>query len=149
MDQVIDLDRLSPQDIQELHRTMMLEIDAVGQNISQLRGAHTKYLQSLNSVKQLVPSEDKAVESLIPLTPSMYMIGEIREVQKVLVDIGTGYFVEKPLDKAILFFEDKVKLVDDQLDKLETILAAKRNDLAKVRASMNMRQKAFQNAVRK
>lgn len=144
--QVIDLDRLSPQDIQELHRTMLIEIDAVTQNQQQLRVAHTKYQQSLNSVRQLVPTKEKTVETLVPLTSSMYMLGEVRQVEKVMVDVGTGYFVEKSLEDGIKFFESKLALVEDQLDKLDQIVAAKRNDLAKVRASMSMMQKRMQAA---
>lgn len=36
---------------------------------------------------------DKKV--LIPLTSSLYVPGRIKDTENVLVDIGTGYFVEK------------------------------------------------------
>lgn len=32
---------------------------------------------------------------LIPLTSSLYVPGRIKDTQNVLVDVGTGYFVEK------------------------------------------------------
>lgn len=141
---VINLDLLGPQEIQELYRTMTLDINTIQVNMGHLRTAHNQYSQSLRSIQQIVPSEEKKVESLIPLTSSLYMLGEIREVKKVLVDVGTGYFVEKPLEQAIAFFDSKVKLVEDQLDKLEQILAGKRNDLAKVQGSMNLRMRMHQ-----
>lgn len=137
--EVIDLDRLSPQDLQEVHRSTVLELDAISQNQQHIRVALTKYRQTLQSVQSLVPSQEKAVESLIPLTASMYMIGEIREVKKVTVDVGTGFFVEKSLDDAIAFFQGKIALVEEQMEKLEQIAAAKRNDLAKIRAAMQAR----------
>lgn len=31
---------------------------------------------------------------MLPLTSSLYVSGEVSEVEKVLVDIGTGYYVE-------------------------------------------------------
>jgi prefoldin alpha subunit len=74
------------------------------------------------------------------------MFGEIREVQKVMVDVGTGYFVEKELDDAIKFFEKKVALVADQLEKLQQIIQAKRNDVAKIRAAMQSRINAMNRA---
>jgi len=90
--EVIDLDRLSPQDLQEVHRSTLLELDAISQNQQHIRVALTKYRQTLQSVKSLIPSQEQAVESLIPLTASMYMVGEIRQVTKVTVDVGTGFF---------------------------------------------------------
>jgi prefoldin alpha subunit len=36
---------------------------------------------------------DKKV--LIPLTSSLYVPGKIKDTENVIVDIGTGYFVEK------------------------------------------------------
>lgn len=32
---------------------------------------------------------------LIPLTSSLYIPGRIKDTENVLVDVGTGYFVEK------------------------------------------------------
>lgn len=42
---------------------------------------------------RLVFAADKRV--LIPLTSSLYVPGRIKDTENVLVDIGTGYFVEK------------------------------------------------------
>jgi len=33
--------------------------------------------------------------SLIPLTASLYVPGKLSDPEKVIVDIGTGYYVEK------------------------------------------------------
>ena len=46
-----------------------------------------------------------AKNTLIPLTSSLYIPGKIKSVQSALVDIGTGYFVEKSLDGAAEYFE--------------------------------------------
>lgn len=32
---------------------------------------------------------------LVPLTPSLYVPGKLKNVGSVLVDVGTGYFIEK------------------------------------------------------
>lgn len=31
---------------------------------------------------------------MLPLTPSLYVNGNVASTEKVLVDIGTGYFIE-------------------------------------------------------
>lgn len=37
------------------------------------------------------------MEILVPLTTSLYYSGKLDKVDTVMVDIGTGYFVEKVL----------------------------------------------------
>ena len=43
-------------------------------------------------------ADDKDKEILVPLTGSMYVPGKLSEPEKVIVDVGTGYYVEKDLD---------------------------------------------------
>lgn len=38
---------------------------------------------------------DTEAEILIPLTSSLYVPGKLADRQKVIVDIGTGFYVEK------------------------------------------------------
>lgn len=40
---------------------------------------------------------------LVPLTASLYVPGTLDEADKVLVDIGTGYFIEVLYDLSQLF----------------------------------------------
>lgn len=42
---------------------------------------------------------------MIPLTTSMYVAGVMENVDKVTIDIGTGYFVEKTIEQAEEFFK--------------------------------------------
>ena len=44
---------------------------------------------------------------------------------KYLVDIGTGYYVEKLADKAKLGYNNKIKKLDDDAKKLKNILVQK------------------------
>lgn len=46
--------------------------------------------------------------SQVPLTHSLYVPGKIVEADKMLVDVGTGYFVEKNPKKTAEFLERKV-----------------------------------------
>ena len=46
---------------------------------------------------------------LVPLTQSLYVPGRVKEPSRVIVDVGTGYYVEKSLPKAKEFMERKVR----------------------------------------
>lgn len=69
---------------------------------------------------------------LVPLTASLYVPGTLASSEKVLVDIGTGYFVEKNRDKAKEFYEGKVKELGGNLDELEKIVDGKGENLRMV-----------------
>jgi prefoldin subunit 5 len=70
-------------------------------------------------------------EILVPLTQSLYVTGKLKKTDTVIVDVGTGYYIEKvcppssgelmlifPVDntrsKAILRFQDHVRPVEYQ-----------------------------------
>ena len=44
----------------------------------------------------------------VPLTQSLYVPGTVVEADKMLVDVGTGYYVEKDQKKTTEFLERKV-----------------------------------------
>ena len=45
---------------------------------------------------------------LVPLTGSMYVPGTLVQPEKVIVDVGTGYYVEKDITAAKDYFQRKV-----------------------------------------
>ena len=65
--------------------------------------------------------ENKDKEILVPLTGSMYVPGNLNDPEKVVVDVGTGYYVEKDIDSAKEYFTKKVKYVTDQMEKVQAI----------------------------
>ncbi len=65
---------------------------------------------------------------MIPLTESLYVPGKIKDPSKVMVDLGTGFYVEKTTKDANAFLERKAKLVDVNSENvMEAINATKRN----------------------
>ena len=60
-------------------------------------------------------------EILVPLTGSMYVPGKLKDPEKVVVDIGTGYYVEKDIEAARDYFTRKVKFVTEQMEKVQMV----------------------------
>lgn len=57
----------------------------------------------------------------MPLTGSMYVPGKLKDPEKVVVDIGTGYYVEKDIEAARDYFTRKVKFVTEQMEKVQMV----------------------------
>jgi prefoldin alpha subunit len=51
----------------------------------------------------------------------MYVPGVIKQTEKVLVDVGTGYDVEKDIPAARDYFNRKVKFVTQNMERVQAI----------------------------
>ena len=72
------------------------EIGYLTNSLQQLKAAQEKYTQSAISLDALKAESDGA-EVLVPLTGTLYAPGHLASGGKVLVDVGTGYYLEKVL----------------------------------------------------
>ena len=63
-------------------------------SIAQLKVVQTKYVEAKDCLNVL-KKNNEGKELLAPLTSSMYVPGKLHDVEHVLIDVGTGYYVEK------------------------------------------------------
>eukprot|EP01052_Picozoa_sp_SAG31_P060632 SAG31_NODE_19785_length_591_cov_1.678862_1_plen_89_part_00 len=75
---------------------------------------------------------------MIPLTTSLYVPGEVGDISQVLVDVGTGYFIEKSPPAAMDFLRRKQADLKTKCDQLREALAVKQNNIQAI--SMTMEQ---------
>lgn len=76
---------------------------------------------------------------MVPLTPSLYVPGTVADTEKVLVDIGTGYFVEKNVSDAQALIDRKVAMVVGNADNLQAVARQKQKNLEVIMDVMRMR----------
>lgn len=74
------------------HNPSARELKGFIANYEQLKDAQQKFADSAAAIQGLpTGSEERAM--LVPLTSSLFVPGVMRGDSKLLVDIGTGYFV--------------------------------------------------------
>jgi len=66
---------------------------------------------------------------LVPLTTSLYVPGTLSSSSTVLVDVGTGFFVEKSTTDAIKFYNGKVDDLTENLTEIENVVGGKSENL--------------------
>jgi len=93
--------------------------------LKQAQGRFKDCFESVESVKKA--NEGKTL--LVPLTSSLYVPGEFADSDKVIVDVGTGYFVEKSTADALKFYQGKIDFVSVNLTKLQETITGKQNNL--------------------
>jgi len=68
----------------------------------------------------------------VPLTSSLYVPGRLADTEHVLVDIGTGFYVEKTTEDALKFYNGKIEELGKNIKDLENIVNGKANNLRMV-----------------
>jgi prefoldin alpha subunit len=121
---VINLMMLSPPQLQQLRQQVEQELQFYQEAIVSLKDIQVKMTDAANCIRQLNPEKK---DLLVPVTGSMFVRGEVEDCQNVLIDIGTGYYVEKSLEDALDYFKRKVEFLSTQIEKVQQVGREKSN----------------------
>lgn len=63
------------------------------------------------------------------MTSSLYVPGKLASTSHVLVDVGTGFYVEKSTEDAIKFYNGKIEELTSNIKQLENVVNGKADNL--------------------
>ncbi|XP_067385830.1 prefoldin subunit 5 [Emydura macquarii macquarii] len=124
MAQQVNITELALPQLEVLKSQLDQDVEFLSSSIAQLKVVQTKYVEAKDCLNVLNKS-NKGKELLVPLTSSMYVPGKLSDVGHVLVDVGTGYYVEKTADDARDFFKRKIDFLTKQMEKIQPALQEK------------------------
>ncbi|KAB2577456.1 putative prefoldin subunit protein [Lasiodiplodia theobromae] len=127
--QMVDLATLSLPQLSQLKKQLDTELEHLTSSFQSLRSAQTRFKDCLKSINTGLQSGSTEKPILVPLTSSLYVTGTLADVKNVLVDVGTGFYVEKSTDDAKEFYDRKIKDLEKNLKDLEAIVTGKSNNL--------------------
>ncbi|KAK3363019.1 putative prefoldin subunit 5 [Lasiosphaeria hispida] len=125
--ETVSLDSLSAQQLTAVKKQLDEEVEHLSGSYQQLAVAQAKFKECLHVVSTAGPTSLDDI--LVPLTNSLYVKGKLSEPDRVIVDVGTGFFVEKDTKSAAEFYEGKVKELGANIQELEAIIQNKSNSL--------------------
>uniref|UniRef100_A0A8D3CF07 Prefoldin 5 n=1 Tax=Scophthalmus maximus TaxID=52904 RepID=A0A8D3CF07_SCOMX len=102
----VNLADLSLPQLEGLKTQLDQEIEFLTSSIGQLKVVQTKYVEAKDSL-------------------NMYVPGTLNDVENVLVDVGTGYYVEKKVEDSKGFFKRKIEFLTKQIEKIQPALQEK------------------------
>ena len=70
-------------------------------------GAKNRFIMAKSSLSDLKEAKNDN-QILIPLNSSLYVPGTVNDKNKVMVELGTGYFAEKTIEEATALIDRKV-----------------------------------------
>ena len=79
-------------------------------------------------------SADK--EIMVPLTESLYCPGRVKNPDRVMVELGTGYYVERSSKDAANFLERRRKIVDANSENISTVVQTTRRNAESIAMAM-------------
>jgi prefoldin alpha subunit len=122
--EAINITKLSLQQLDQFKQQLTQDINILQESLSRLKMAQQSFVSSEQSLDQMKPIENNN-EILVPLTGSLYVPGKLINNEKVLIDIGTGYYAQKSIDEARKYFEKKIQFLAKQMEQLQPLLQQK------------------------
>lgn len=141
----IPITSLDPQQLMQIRDRLETDI----QNLSQSSTTLAKLAGAFSNSGKAIETLDRSKEGqplLLPLTSSLYVPGSLVSTDKVLVDVGTGYFVEMTADEGKDFCKRKVTKLKENVDALAQVVRQKQNQLVQVNQLLAEKVQAMQGA---
>ncbi|KAH8381995.1 hypothetical protein KR009_001299 [Drosophila setifemur] len=139
--EMIDLTKLSPDQLMQIKQEFEQEMTNIQDSLSTLHGCKAKYAGSKEALETFQPDwQDRQI--LVPLTSSMYVPGRVKDLNNFVIDIGTGYYIEKDLEGSKDYFKRRMEYVQEQIEKIEKIHLQKTRFLNSVMAVLELKQAA-------
>lgn len=121
------------------------ELQHFQQSLQALMVAKSKFVECINDIKTVSENAKDEQKILIPASPSLYISGKIHDNKKFMVDVGTGYYVEKSDVEAIAFYEKKITKLNQESIQIQDII--KEKSQSSMAIATQMRQIAMQQAM--
>ncbi|KIW64054.1 prefoldin, alpha subunit [Phialophora macrospora] len=137
----VDISTLSVQQLSALQARLSQELEHLSTSYQRLRAAQARFKDCIKSIRDGVEGKSGGTPLLIPLTTSLYIPGTLAPAQasstgtgssssaSLLVDVGTGFFVEKTAREGVKFYERKVDELAKNLVDIEKVVAGKSENL--------------------
>lgn len=127
----VSLGSLSIEQLSKLETGISNEVEMMQGQLSVLTDG-VQRLQASKEGSEAVRGMKTGTELMVPLTGSIYVPGTIRDTSLVLVDVGTGFYVEKKPDEAADYFSRRANVLKTQGEKIAAALTGKRQHLEAV-----------------
>lgn len=135
----IALGSLPVDQLEKLEVGMSKEVEILQKQLAMLTDG-VQRLQASKEGSQIVSSMKPGVDIMVPLTGSIYVPGKVKDTDAVLVDIGTGYYVEKKPSEAAEFFGRRAGILKQEGEKTAAALTEKRQHLEAVSAVLQKKK---------
>eukprot|EP00593_Proboscia_inermis_P005181 CAMPEP_0171306650 /NCGR_PEP_ID=MMETSP0816-20121228/16677_1 /TAXON_ID=420281 /ORGANISM="Proboscia inermis, Strain CCAP1064/1" /LENGTH=167 /DNA_ID=CAMNT_0011788371 /DNA_START=36 /DNA_END=539 /DNA_ORIENTATION=- len=134
----LDLDSLSLDQLSQVKQQEEQRLKALTDQYGQLRAGNARFHSAKDALENLKASDHSSStkEIMVPLTESLYVPGKIKDSNKIMVDLGTGFYVEKSSKDACSFLDRKMKLVEANSSNVLQVIQGTKMNMQNIQISM-------------
>lgn len=140
----VPIENLNLEQLTYIGKQIEQEISSYSSYYTSLKVALNKFTDNKEYVKDLADCKDK--EILVPITSSLYIPGKCGDISNVMIEVGANYFVGTKLENAEKFCNRKVKMIKDNMDKIDEIIKTKNNHMNVINHNIITKQQQAMNA---
>ena len=108
-----------------------------------LKQAEGRFRQSKDALAA-ISKDDEGRRMLVPLTQSLYVPGELGDPDQLLVELGTGYYIEKTQQGATELLDRKIGTVSKNAEDINTVVASKQQNYDAIVQMMQVKMAQIQ-----
>lgn len=133
----IDLDTMSLEELNQMKQQEEGRLQALSGRYAALRSATNRLNLSKEAVAELSPAQEGS-EVMVPMTDSVYVPGFIREPNKIMVDLGTGFYCEKSSKDTTAFLDRKLRLVEHNSENVTKAMEVTRQNIVRTKYAVQV-----------
>ncbi|KAJ7263126.1 Prefoldin alpha-like protein [Mycena haematopus] len=126
--QQVSITDLDLTQLADVRRQLEEELNHLTSSFAQLKQAQAKFKACIENVAEIKPA-NKGRTILVPLTNSLYVPGKLSDPDHVIVDVGTGYFVQKTREQAVKHYSAKVEYIRSNAETLQETISKKQDNV--------------------
>uniref|UniRef100_A0A803LRZ9 Prefoldin subunit 5 n=1 Tax=Chenopodium quinoa TaxID=63459 RepID=A0A803LRZ9_CHEQI len=118
-----EMEKMSIEQLKMVKEQSDLELNLLQDSLTNIRTA-TSRLELASTALHDLSSRPQGKKMLVPLTASLYVPGTLDDADKVLVDVGTGYF--KTMVEGKDYCQRKISLLKSNHEQLVEVASKKK-----------------------
>ncbi len=111
---------------EEINRNLTLieyykqQLESIDMQLQYLQSTLADYQRAKMTVEQM-HAVDENSEILIPVGAGTFVNGSLKNASNVLIGVGAGIVIEKTVDEAVLKLEERMKRIQENLEKMVSL----------------------------
>ena len=132
----ISLDSMTLEQLNQIKQSEESRLQAITNHYATLRASAARFGAAKEALNAVISPAHEGKEIMIPLTESLYTPGKIKDTNRVMVELGTGFYAEKSAKDASAFLDRKSKLVEMNSENIMKAITVTRGNVESINTAM-------------
>ena len=141
--QGVDIAKLSLDQLNSMKQEHEQSVNELSGKFEAMKSTEARFKESRKALT-ILQDDCEGRPMLVPLTQSLYVPGEVADANKVLVDVGTGYYLEKSAAGAQDLIDRRLDVVVNLSQSIATVLEQKQQNLETIMMMMQYKMHQIQ-----